>query len=88
MQSDPRLTLALAALAQPIAEFRSIVEGAIAQGEGFLAAQHATAPERAGRAASSLGSFAARHTAAATSIGRVTTDTRANSAKMPWANPA
>lgn len=59
MQSDPRLTLALAALAQPIAEFRSIVEGAIAQGEGFLAAQHATAPERAVRAASSLGTFAA-----------------------------
>jgi hypothetical protein len=59
MQSDPRLTLALAALAQPIAEFRSIVEGAIAQGESLLAAQHATEPERAAGAASSLGTFAA-----------------------------
>lgn len=59
MQSDPRLTLALAALAQPIAEFRSIVEGALVQGESFLAAQHATAPERAGGAATALGEFAA-----------------------------
>ena len=58
MQSDPRLTLALTALAQPIAEFRSIVEGAIAQGESFLAAQRATAPERAEAAAGSLGRFA------------------------------
>lgn len=58
MQSDPRLQLALAALAQPMAEFRSIVDGAIAQGAGFLAAQRATAPERAERAAASLGRFA------------------------------
>jgi len=60
MQSDPRLTLALTALAQPIAEFRSIVEGAIAQAEAFLAAQQATAPQRADAAAGALGAFAAR----------------------------
>jgi len=58
MQSDSRLTLALAALAQPIAEFRSIVDGAIAQGESFLAAQHASAPERADVATNALGPFA------------------------------
>ena len=59
MQSDPRLTLALTALAQPIGEFRSIVEGAIAQGDAFLGAQQATASQRADAAASSLGRFAA-----------------------------
>lgn len=58
MPSDPRLPQALAALAQPIAEFRAIVEGAITQGDAFLAAQHASAPERAERAAISLGRFA------------------------------
>jgi hypothetical protein len=58
MPSDPRLQQALDALAQPIAEFRAIVEGAIAQGESFLAAQHAGATERAQLASASLGRFA------------------------------
>lgn len=58
MPSDPRLPLALGALAQPIAEFRAVVDGAIAQADAFLAAQRATTPERAERAAASLGRFA------------------------------
>ena len=58
MPSDPRLQQALTALAQPIAEFRAIVDGAIAQADTFLAAQHANAPQRADRAAASLGRFA------------------------------
>ena len=58
MQSDSRLAQAFAALAQPIAEFRALVEGAIAQAEAFLAAQRATAPQRADAAANSLGRFA------------------------------
>lgn len=58
MPSDPRLPQALAALAQPIAEFRAIVEGAISQADAFIAAQHATAPQRSERAAVSLGLFA------------------------------
>jgi hypothetical protein len=57
MPSDPRLQQALDALAQPIAEFRAIVEGAILQADAFVAAQHATTPERAERAAVSLGLF-------------------------------
>lgn len=58
MPSDPRLQKALAALAQPIAEFRAIIEGAIAQADAFLAAQRASAPQRAAQAAASLGRFA------------------------------
>ena len=58
MPSDPRLQPALAALAQPIAEFRAIIDGAIAQANAFVAAQHASAPERATVAAASLGHFA------------------------------
>jgi hypothetical protein len=58
MPSDPRLQQALAALAQPIAEFQAIVESAILQGDTFLASQRANAAERAGRAALSLGEFA------------------------------
>lgn len=58
MPSDPRLQKALDALAQPIAEFRAIVEGAISQTEAFLTAQHASAPQRAAHAAASLGRFA------------------------------
>ncbi len=58
MPSDPRLQQALAALAQPIAEFRAIMEGAIAQTESFLVAQQASATQRAERAAFSLGPFA------------------------------
>jgi hypothetical protein len=58
MLSDPRLQQALAALAQPIAEFRAIMERSISQAEAFLTAQHASAPQRAERAAVSLGHFA------------------------------
>ena len=58
MLSDPRLPQALAALAQPIAEFRAMVEGAIVQAETFLAAQHASVLHRARLAALSLGCFA------------------------------
>jgi len=58
MPSDPRLEQALTALAQPIAEFRALVEGAISQADAFLDAQHAGAPQRAARAAASLGRFA------------------------------
>ena len=58
MLSDPRLQQALAALAQPIAEFRAMVDGAIAQAEAFLAAQHASALQRAELAGLSLGGFA------------------------------
>ena len=58
MPSDPRVQQALAALAQPIAEFRAIIEGAISQTEAFLTAQHASAPQRAERAALSHGHFA------------------------------
>ena len=58
MLSDPRLQPALVALAQPIAEFRAIIDVAISQGDAFIAAQHASAPQRAERAAVSLGHFA------------------------------
>ena len=57
MPLDPRLPQALAALAQPIAEFRAIVDGALTQADAFLAAQRASAPQRAERAAISLGRF-------------------------------
>lgn len=58
MPSDPRLSQALGALAQPIAEFRAIVDGAIAQAEAYVAAQRATTSERTVRAGASLGRFA------------------------------
>lgn len=58
MPSDPRLQQALAALAQPIADFRAMVDGAITQAEAFLAAQHASALQRGELAALSLGHFA------------------------------
>ena len=58
MLSDPRLPQALVALAQPIAEFRAIIDDAIAQADAFIAAQHATTLQRADRAAVSLGHFA------------------------------
>ncbi len=58
MLSDPRLQQALVALAQPIAEFRAIIDDAISQADAFIAAQRASAPQRAERAAISLGHFA------------------------------
>ncbi len=57
MPSDPRVAQALAALAQPIAEFRAAVQGALAQADAFLAAQTADAVTQAASAAKSLGVF-------------------------------
>ena len=65
MPSDPRVAQALAALAQPIAEFRAAVQGALAQADSFLAAQTADAPAQAARAAAALGDFAAARVDAA-----------------------
>lgn len=65
MPSDPRVAQALAALAQPIAEFRAAVQGALAQAEAFTAAQTADAATQAARAAIELGAFAQKHVDAA-----------------------
>ncbi|MEP6745809.1 MAG: hypothetical protein ABJB33_09975, partial [Gemmatimonadota bacterium] len=59
MPSDPRIAQAVAALAGPIAEFRALVQGAIAQAESFLSEQAAGVPERTARGARELGPFAA-----------------------------
>jgi hypothetical protein len=59
MPSDPRTAQALSALGQPIAEFRTLVEGALAQAEVFLTAQGATAEDEAARAGAELGVFGA-----------------------------
>ena len=61
MPSDPRVAQALTALAQPIAEFRAAVQGALAQADAFIAAQTADAATQAARAATELGVFAATH---------------------------
>jgi len=61
MPSDPRIALALGALKQSTAEFRSAVQGALAQAESFLAAQSADPLARSERAARELGVFGARH---------------------------
>lgn len=61
MPSDPRIALALGALKQSTAEFRSSVQGALAQAESFLAAQSADPQARTDRAARELGAFGARH---------------------------
>ena len=58
MPSDA-FTRALTAMARPIAEFRAIIEGALAQAETFLAEQAAGGSERASRAGVTLGRFAA-----------------------------
>ena len=58
MPSDPRTTQALSALAQPIAEFRALVEAALAQADAFLAARGATSDVAAAGARSELGVFA------------------------------
>ena len=60
MPSDPRTARALAALAQPIAEFRALVQGALTQADAFIAALHATAEDAAATARAELGEFAAR----------------------------
>lgn len=59
MPSDARFTVALAAMERPIAEFRSIIQGALAQAETFLAEQAADGGQRASRAGVELGRFAA-----------------------------
>lgn len=59
MPSDPRTALALGALRQSTAEFRSAVEGALAQAESFLAALSAKPDALAARAARELGVFGA-----------------------------
>ncbi len=65
MPSDPRVAQALKALAQPIAEFRAAVQGALAQADAFIAAQNADAAMQAARAAAELGVFAGGHVDAA-----------------------
>ena len=59
MPSDARLTMALKAMAPSIAEFRSMIQGALAQAETFLVDQAAGGSERARRAGVELGGFAA-----------------------------
>jgi hypothetical protein len=58
MPSDPRIAQAITALAQPVAEFRALIEGALAQADAFIAAHGATADEKAARARAELGVFA------------------------------
>jgi hypothetical protein len=65
MPSDPRTLAALAALAQPIAEFRAMVQGALTQADAFIAALHETAEDAAIAARAELGDFAARRMDAA-----------------------
>jgi hypothetical protein len=59
MPSETAFTAAVTAMAQPIADFRSIVDGALAQAEAFLVEQGADADQRARRAGIELGGFAA-----------------------------
>lgn len=59
MLSDPRVALALGALKQSTAEFRTAVSGALAQIESMLTAQAADPEARAERARRELGVFAA-----------------------------
>ena len=58
MPSDPRVAHALAALAHPIADFRALVEGALAQSDAFLRAQSADVADVTMRARVELGQFA------------------------------
>ena len=61
MPSDPRVTSALAALARPISEFRSMVRNALASAEALRSAQSAAPADRAARARAELGAFGAEH---------------------------
>ena len=56
---DPRLAPVLAALTQPIAEFRAALAGALAQAEAVLADTGGAGEDRTERAAAGLGQFAA-----------------------------
>jgi len=55
---DPRLRLALTALARPIAEFRAAIHGALDRAEAVLAAATADPASRAARCRAELGVFA------------------------------
>lgn len=57
MPSEFTVNQALAAMAQPIAEFRSFVRTALRQAEAFRAEQAATDEERGARAQAELGEF-------------------------------
>ena len=59
MQSDPRLTTAVRALARPIGEFRAALAAAVTQARAWLDAVSVDAPGRRDRAARELGEFAA-----------------------------
>jgi hypothetical protein len=58
MPSDSRTAQALSALAQPIADFRALVDGALAQADAFLAARDASREEAAAETQRELGWFA------------------------------
>ena len=58
MPSDPRVSQALRALEQPIAEFRALTLGALVQAESHVAALIAGPDTRAARARVELGAFA------------------------------
>jgi hypothetical protein len=55
---DPRVRLALEALARPIAEFRSAITGALVQAETALAVANSDTNTRRARARAELGAFA------------------------------
>lgn len=55
--ADPRVAVALDALARPVAEFRAAVQGALEQAERALLAQAEDAAARAARARLELGEF-------------------------------
>jgi hypothetical protein len=61
MPSDPRVAAALAALQQPIAEFRAAVQAALAQADAFVLAQSADKTAQAKLAGVELGLFAEKH---------------------------
>ena len=58
MPSDPRLASVLTAMARPIAEFRTLIQDALAQAEAFVVAESADPMTRALRAGAELGPFA------------------------------
>jgi hypothetical protein len=57
MPSDPRTAQALRAMAQPIAEFRTLVQDALHQADDFVGAQNAGAEGETAHAAAHLGAF-------------------------------
>ncbi|MFN8579443.1 MAG: hypothetical protein U0163_00490, partial [Gemmatimonadaceae bacterium] len=58
MQSDDRVSIALGALARPIAEFRSALSGALGHANAYLASQRSDPESRAARLELELGLFA------------------------------